>query len=181
MKKTFNLVLNILLIGLVIFYIGRYFYMQPKYINGEQAKDFSATIKGGETLQLSDLQGQYVLLDFWASWCGPCRIQSPELIQLYQKYRQADFADADGFEIVSVGIEQTEDRWQNAIERDGLNWKYHILDQTSSLKFFDAPISNLYGIKSIPSSYLIDPKGMIIGVNLELLQVGRILDQHLSK
>ncbi|GJM31174.1 MAG: hypothetical protein DHS20C18_01750 [Saprospiraceae bacterium] len=181
MKRTFNIVLNILLFGLIIFYIGRYFYMKPKFINGETAKDFSAELLNGEEMQLSGLKGKYVLLDFWASWCGPCRVQNPELVKLYHKYHQATFNNAEGFEIVSVGVERNETAWQKAIERDGLIWKYHILDQTESLKFFDAPISSLYKVRSLPTAYLINPEGMIVGVNLEAVQIDRILDGQLTK
>ncbi len=170
----------IVLLALAGYYIGRYLYFQPKYTNGVGAPNFSATLPDGRNFALSDLQGSYVLLDFWGSWCGPCRVQSPALRALHQQYREAQFEDADGLKIVSVGIERDSTRWQAAIAADQLNWPHHIMETTPNLRFFDAPIANLYGIKEVPTTYLINPRGEIIGVNMALDQVDRLLQQSLE-
>jgi thiol-disulfide isomerase/thioredoxin len=161
------------------FFIGQYIYKLPKFVNGETAIEFSATLKDQSPFKLSDLKGKYVLLDFWGSWCGPCRAQSRHLVALNDKFGKAQFENAAGFEIVSVGIESNEQRWQRAIAKDGLNWPYHILDKATSLRFFDSPIANLYGIKEVPTNYLINEDGIIMGVNLSFGQIDKLLTNRL--
>ncbi|MCB0638618.1 MAG: TlpA family protein disulfide reductase, partial [Lewinella sp.] len=148
-------------------FIGRYFYFMPKYTNGVDAPVFNATLANGQPFALEDLRGNYVLLDFWGSWCPPCRAQNPALRKLYDDYQSVTFPDGARFNVVSVAIERDSARWQRAIAQDDLHWPYHIMQQTASLHFFDAPIANQYGIRQVPSSYLIDPQGQIIGVNME--------------
>ena len=118
MKITFNTILNILLVGMIALFIGRYFYQQPRFVNGESTPDFTATTITGEQLELSSLRGNYVLLDFWGSWCGPCRQENPRLVQLYDKYQNTSFQQAESFVVISIGIEENENRWRRAIERD---------------------------------------------------------------
>lgn len=177
-KKYAWLVLPLLVAGYIL---GRYFYFQPKFTNGKPAPEFSGQLIDGSAFQLSDLRGQFVLLDFWGSWCGPCRAENPKLVDLYQKYQQAQFADADGFVILNVGVEKDSSRWQRAIQQDQLNWKYHLLDKSTNLKFFNGEIASQYGVKEVPSSYFIDPTGQIIGVNMAADMLDRLLSQQLSK
>lgn len=175
MKFTFNTFLNVLLVIVIVAFIARYFYFKPKFINGEDVPDFSATLLNGEQMALSDLKGKYVLVDFWGSWCGPCRVENPGLVQLYQKYHQKKFKNAQGFEIVSIGVERNEARWKRAIQKDGLSWKYHILDITTSMKFFNSELSKLFGVKQLPSKYLLNENGVIIGVNQSAEEINAFL------
>lgn len=177
MKFNINTILNILLVVMAAFLIGRYFYLKPAFKDGEQAPGFSARLIDGEAFHLSDLEGRYVLLDFWGSWCGPCRAKNPELVELYHKYKEVRFQGAEGFEIVSVGIERNENSWRQAIARDGLAWPYHILDMTSSRKFFNGRIADLYGVKQVPTTFLIDEKGFIIGVDMSASKIDRMLSE----
>ena len=85
-------------VAVVLFYGGRYIYFKPKYNDGQELPDFTATLLDGSEFALSDLRGKYVLVDFWGSWCGPCRYESPQLVELHQKYANEEFADANGFE-----------------------------------------------------------------------------------
>ncbi len=171
----FNTILNILLVLVVALFIGRYFYLRPRLIQGEAAPDFSALAIGGETIQLSDWRGRYVLLDFWGSWCGPCRVEHPALVQLHQKYSAAAFQDAEGFHILSIGVEDNEERWRRAIQQDGLNWPGHIFDRATSLRFFDSEIAALFSVKQLPSKFLLNPKGQIIAVNPSIKELDKLL------
>lgn len=168
---NFSKILIFLIAGVIIFFVGRKIYFTPNFVNGEVAADFTGTMPSGETMQLSDLQGQYVLLDFWGSWCGPCRKESPALVELYQEFNGKQFEDASNFEIVSVGIETNKNRWLSAIKKDNLNWKYHVSELTN----FQSEIALLYGIREIPSKFLINPKGMIVGVNQSVEEVADFL------
>ena len=161
-------------------YIYRYFSLQPKFINGEAAPEFSGTLLDGSTLKLSDLKGSYVLLDFWGSWCGPCRRQNPSLVRLYEAFKDAEFQNADGFEVVSIALEGNPAPWRNAIEKDGLDWKYHILDGPMGERAYANSIGTQYEIKSIPASFLLDPDGTIIAVNTSPGQMERLLRKRLQ-
>ena len=174
-KINFNTILNILLVIIVGIYIGRYIYMLPSFNQGDIAPDFSGVTISGKNLHLSELKGKYILLDFWGSWCGPCRKENPSLVKLYDEFHAREYKDASGFEIVSVAIENNEARWKSAIERDQLKWPNHILDLSTNMKFFNSEIAQKYKIKKIPTKYLIDPEGKIIGVNMNANQIEQVL------
>jgi thiol-disulfide isomerase/thioredoxin len=174
MKKMIGYLIPLLIIA--IFLVGKYFYFKPKYINGEVAPDFSGKLLSGEDFTFSSLKGQYVLLDFWGSWCGPCRKESPRMVELYQNFHGKEYNNAEGFEIVSVAIETNEKSWKAAIQKDGLDWKYHI----SENQRFKSPTPAKYGVREIPTKYLINPKGQIVGVNLSIEQIAEFLSERLA-
>lgn len=161
MKITFSKITNILLGLAIIGFIGYKVYQMPKFSDGEVAPGFQATLINGDSFTLSDLNGSYVLLDFWGSWCGPCRKESPDLVKLHGKWNGKSFSDASGFEIVSVAIETKEARWKKAIASDNLNWPHHIVQ----LDRFNGDIAKEYGVREIPTKYLLDTKGEILMVN----------------
>lgn len=175
LKKYLFSILLLLALG---FFVGKYFYMQPKFINGEVAPQFEAQLISGENMKLSDLKGKYVLLDFWGTWCAPCRKEIPEVKALYKKHHNK------GFEVVSIALEgagkRTEERWRKAVASLGLDWKYHIFDPVTNFKLLDAKISSqLYGVKEVPTKYLLNEKGQIIGVNLPFEEMDKILTKRL--
>ncbi|MEM8582740.1 MAG: TlpA disulfide reductase family protein [Bacteroidota bacterium] len=144
----------------VIALIGfRIWYFTPNYDEGEVAANFSAELLNGDRFELSDLRGSYVLLDFWGSWCGPCRREAPTLKAIHEEA-------GDRLAIVSVAIERSAQNWQRAIEQDERNWPYQIMEETSSLKFLNGPISDLYNVNQVPFHFLIDPDGKVVGVNM---------------
>ncbi len=130
---------------------------------GVLATDFEETTPEGIAVKLSSYKGQYVLVDFWASWCGPCRQENPHLVNAYEKFKDK------GFTILGVSIDQSADAWKKAIKADGLLWA-QLLDTTQQ-------IAMLYGIDAIPRNYLLDKEGRIIAKNLR----GLALEEKLSE
>jgi len=175
-SKTFI----ILIIAIAGFMIGKSLYMKPSYDDGEAAPNFSGKNLSGQEFQLTDLKGNYVLVDFWGSWCGPCIADVPNLKSLYQTYHGKNFKNAKDFEIVSVAVESSERRWPRAIEKYQLNWPYHTLDMATSLRFFDSPIAKDYGVKEVPTTFLLDEKGQIVGVNWSKEQISTYLNERMS-
>ena len=174
MKLLKTLLAVVLIYGAI--QAGKSIYMMPKFSTGEVATDF--TIR--DNLKLSDLKGNYVLLDFWGSWCGPCIHEFPKLRELYGKYNGKQFTDASNFEIVGIAVETNERRWRAALERFDLVWPHQAMDKATSLRFFDSPIAASYGVKEVPTKYLIDPQGNIIGVNPPFQEIEKLLSSKLK-
>ncbi|MDQ3276929.1 MAG: AhpC/TSA family protein [Bacteroidota bacterium] len=127
-----------------------------------KAADFTQPDVNGQPVSLSQFRGKYVLVDFWASWCQPCRNENPAVVKAYDQFKNKNFT------ILGVSLDQNKDAWQQAIQQDGLSWTH-----VSDLKFWNNAAAALYGVQSIPYNVLIDPQGNIIAENLhgqELVQ-----------
>ncbi len=122
---------------------------------GGRAPNFSGTTPEGTKISLSQAMGKVTIIDFWASWCRPCRIENPYLVQLYKKYHD------QGLNIISISLDKDKAAWLNAIEKDSLTWP-----QVSELKYWQEPIAKIYGVVSIPQTYILDSQGIIRAKNL---------------
>lgn len=130
---------------------------------GDIAPELEYNNPKGKALKLSELRGKIVLIDFWASWCRPCRIENPNIVNAYRKYYKTKFKEGQGFEVFSLSLDKTQGAWVNAINKDELFWEYHVSD----LGGWQSEGSQKYGIRSIPSNVLINGKGIIIARNLK--------------
>ncbi len=127
----------------------------------------------GTEIALSSLRGHIVLVDFWASWCPPCRAANPELVELYKKFNGKKYQKGiKGFEIYSVSLDNDPNKWKAAIQKDGLVWKNHVSD----LRGWQSAAARDYGVNSIPASLLMDEKGAVVGTNM----APAAMEQYLS-
>ena len=138
--------------------------------NGQQAPDISLPDVNGNIKTLSSLRGKYILLDFWASWCGPCRFENPNVVRLYQKYKEKDF------DILSVSLDNNKKAWLNAIEADGMEWNH-----VSDLLKWESAVIPVYQLDAIPMTYLLDKEGIIIAKNLRGPELEKKLAEILVK
>ncbi len=124
---------------------------------GATAPEFAEADTAGKVISLSSFRGKYVLIDFWASWCGPCRRENPNVVKAYNTYKGKNFT------ILGVSLDRpnAKDKWLAAIHKDGLTWNH-----VSDLKFWDSKAAGLYAVRGIPQNFLLDPNGKIIGKNL---------------
>lgn len=138
---------------------------------GDEAPDVELPNAAGELMKLSDLRGKVVLVDFWASWCGPCRREMPNVVAAYEKYKEK------GFTVYSISLDGDKGRWQNAIAQDGMTWPYHV----SELKKWDSQAARAYFVRGIPATFLLDENGVIVGTNLRGPALHKKLNELLSE
>jgi len=145
---------------------GKKLEIAKKTAVGQPAIQFSQSDKDGNAVSLASFKGKYVLVDFWASWCGPCRQENPNVVKAFNTYKDK------GFTVFGISLDENKDKWLAAVEKDGLAWT-----QVSDLKGWKNEVAGLYGVNAIPQNFLIDPSGKIIGKNLR----GEALEKKLAE
>ena len=140
---------------------------------GNKAPEITSGNPYGEVLSLSSLKGKLVLIDFWASWCGPCRHENPAIVKAYNEYKSKKFKGGNGFTVFSVSLDTKLDAWRKAIEKDGLVWENHVSD----LQGWNSEAGARYAVTSIPVNYLINENGIIIARNLRGEDLKNILEK----
>lgn len=137
---------------------------------GMHAPDIGLPDPDGNIKTLSSLRGKYILLDFWAGWCGPCRFENPNVVRLYQKYKNK------GFDVYSVSLDSDKKKWMSAIEADGMEWTH-----VSDLKKWESAVIPLYHIDAIPMAFLLGKDGVIIAKDLRGEELGKKLAELLEE
>jgi len=157
-------------LSLFILIIGSFVVVKAQPKPGDLAYDINLTSPKGDTISLSSMQGKVVLIDFWASWCGPCRLSNRQLVKLYSKYKDK------GFEIYGVSLDENKKDWMRAIKQDKIAWT-QVIDNRG----WEAQTAIDWNLYQIPTSYLVNKDGIIVGVDLEKNDLEKALKNLLGR
>jgi peroxiredoxin len=161
-NPKFLLITTVLLIFLNIV------HAQPK--QGKMSDEIALPSVNGDTIRLSSLKGKVVLIDFWASWCGPCRVSNKGFVKLYSKYKD------QGFEILGISLDEDDDAWKKAIAKDKITWP-QVIDRGG----WEANTALRWNIMALPTSYLVDKEGRLVAMDLEKKDLEKVLKELLGK
>lgn len=174
-RKTL-LLIGVFIVVTIIGFIGWKIYStynQLEFTNGNYIPDIRLPNQNGDTLSLYSLKGNIVLVQFWASWCGPCRMENRNLVNLFTKFQNADMKDGGSFKIFSISVDKNHDAWREAVINDNMIWTNHVID-------FKGAVAKKFNVNSIPTTFLINQTGMIIGVNLSPMQLESVLEKRMK-
>jgi thiol-disulfide isomerase/thioredoxin len=160
-KRKLKNLMKYRILVIVLAFISTSLFSQTFEV-GQKFPDIVMKSPDGKMISLSSLKGKVVLIDFWASWCAPCRKENPLIVEAYHKYKDDTFKNGKGFTVYSVSLDMKQTSWVEAIEKDKLDWPYHVSD----LKGWRSDAVKQYNLTAVPRSYLIDGDGVIIGTNL---------------
>lgn len=171
-------ILYLLLVLVAILFVGRKYFEPAEMVNGHMAPEFTAELVDGTEFTLSDAKGKYVLIDFWGSWCPPCRKENPQLVQLYNKYKDRNFKSGEGFDVITVALEKNDRTWRKVAEKEGFTWRYQIVEISRYVLL--SSLAKSFGVTDLPAKFLINPKGEIIGSNLSFIEMDRMLSERVN-
>lgn len=171
-------ILFILLAVIIGLFVYNTFFADTEVIAGNPAPAFVTENIHGEKIDLADYKGKYVMIDFWGSWCPPCRKEFPQLIEFHNKYKNRQFTNASGIEIITVALEKNDKTWRKVAEKAGFSWRNQVVDVTKFVRL--SSLATTFNVTDVPSKFLINPKGEILASNVKFEVFDKILSDKIK-
>ena len=171
-------IIYVLLLVVIIAFVLNKFVSKEEIRQGNIAPDFSTKLVDGSKFSLSELKGDYVLLDFWGSWCAPCLRDQPKLVALYNKYKDKTSDKGEGLRVVTIALEKNDKSWKRAADRFGFTWKTQIVEESRFVMLSD--LAQKFKVTEVPSKFLISPEWKIISSNQPFEEIDRLLASRLQ-